>query len=61
MDRCVVGEAPATDFLQKSLNQTRKEKIELEGKVKELEARVAELVPAVEDVDATEESESEAA
>jgi len=42
----------AAELLQKSLNQTRKEKIELEGKVKELEARVAELEPVVEESEA---------
>jgi len=42
----------AAELLQKSLNQTRKEKVELEGKVKELEARVAELEPVVEESEA---------
>gem|GEM_PF-4734252 len=40
-------ETTATELLQKSLNQTRKEKTELEQKVKELEARLAELEPPV--------------
>jgi septal ring factor EnvC (AmiA/AmiB activator) len=38
----------AADVLQKSLNQTRKEKAELEQKVSELEARLKELEPAEE-------------
>ena len=52
----------ATELLQKSLNQTRKEKAELEQKVKELEARVAELEPVVDsEAEMAEAEESEAA
>jgi len=47
----------ATDLLQKSLNKTRGANIELESKVKELEAKLAEL----ESVEETEELEEAAA
>ncbi|MEZ5571038.1 MAG: hypothetical protein R3E64_03355 [Halioglobus sp.] len=49
--------AAAAELLQKSLNQTKKDKAELEMKVKELEAKIAELEPAEE----TAEEESAAA
>ena len=48
----------ATDLLQKSLSKTKNEKAELELKVKELEAKLAELEPAEE---TEEEKESVAA
>jgi len=38
----------ATDLLQKSLNKSKSENIELQGKVKELEAKLEELEPAEE-------------
>jgi chromosome segregation ATPase len=47
----------ANDLLQKNLNKTKTEKAELEQKVKELEAKLAELEP----VEEVEEEESEAA
>ncbi len=47
----------STDLLQKSLNQTRTEKAELECKVEELETKLALL----EDTEETEETEEEAA
>ena len=49
----------AAEVLQKSLNKTKAENAELLKKVAELEARVAELEPAVEAE--VEESEQEAA
>ena len=49
----------ATELLQKSLNQSRTEKVELDKKVKELEARLAELEP-VEDSEAVVATEEEA-
>ncbi len=44
----------ATDLLQKSLNKSKSENIELQGKVKEFEAKLAELEPveAVKEVEA---------
>ena len=49
----------AAEVLQKSLGKTKSENAELLKKVSELEARVAELEPVVEE--AQEESEKEAA
>ena len=49
----------AAEVLQKSLNKTKAENMELLKKVAELEARVAELEPVVEE--AQEEAEAEAA
>ena len=43
----------ANELLQKSLNRTKNDKAELEHKVKELEAKLAELEP-VEEVEAEE-------
>ena len=47
----------AADLLQKTLNQTKKDKAELEQKVQELEAKLAELEP----VEETADEEAEAA
>ena len=44
----------ANDLLQKSLNKTKNEKADLQRQVKELEARLAELEPAEEAVEAEE-------
>lgn len=46
------------DLLQKSLSKTGAEKAELERKVKELETRMAELEPVVEDVEFEAEAEA---
>jgi chromosome segregation ATPase len=48
----------AAEVLQKSLGKTKAENAELLKKVAELEARVAELAPAVEDVELAADSEA---
>ena len=58
MDARAAEKQAATDLLQKSLSKTKNEKAELELKVKELEAKLAELEPAEE---TEEEKESVAA
>ncbi len=50
----------ANDLLQKSLNKTKNEKAELQHKVDELEAKLAELEP-IEELDPIEEAEEAAA